>query len=362
MARIRSIKPELRTSITVSTWPMDVRYFFVLLWGYLDDYGRGVDDELLISSDCFPRDRTVTPDVVDGWLELMADAGPLCRYEVDGRRYLHCPNWSEHQKPQHPAKPRIPPCPDDEPEPFKAWREENPERIRSRSRKSREGLTRFSTGLSGASLSASGRPSEGGFEGQTGTVTVLRPSGPDRTATVHEIAGQPAYGEPHEELTRNSGGPIEILTPEQGAGSREQGSRENNTLALAEATLAPQRADVEEACALLADLVEANGSKRPNIDKRWRDECRRMIDRDGRTLNEVLGAIRWSQNHDFWRANIRSMPKLREQYDQLRLQAMRGQRTSLAPTGTGGHLPGTDSRIAEHYAVLAAMEAEGDDR
>ena len=32
MARIRSIKPEMRTSITVSLWPREVRYFFILLF------------------------------------------------------------------------------------------------------------------------------------------------------------------------------------------------------------------------------------------------------------------------------------------------------------------------------------------
>ena len=41
MARIRSIKPELRTSLTAAEWPREVRYFWVLLWGYLDDHGYG---------------------------------------------------------------------------------------------------------------------------------------------------------------------------------------------------------------------------------------------------------------------------------------------------------------------------------
>lgn len=95
----------------------------------------------------------------------------------------------------------------------------------------------------------------------------------------------------------------------------------------------PPRLDVEKACTLLADLIEANGSKRPTITQHWRDSARRMIDLDGVALEDVLGAIRWSQNNEFWRANILSMPKLRQKYDQLRLQANRGQ---LAPTGTSG--------------------------
>jgi hypothetical protein len=360
MARIRSIKPELRTSITVTAWPMDVRYFFVLLWGYLDDYGRGVDDELLIASDCFPRDRNVTPDVVDGWLELMADAGPICRYEVDGRHYLHCPSWSEHQRPQHPAKPRIPPCPDDEPDDFKEWREKNPQRIRTRSRKSREGLTRISTAFSGASPKGSGGPLEGVVDASEGRVTVLHSVGPNGPVQLVNAAGQSAYGEPREDFLTPYGDPTETLTPEQGAGSREQGSRENNTSVILEADPQAHRDDVEQACTLLADLIEANGSRRPAITKQWRDSARLMLDRDHRTLTEVLGAIRWSQTDDFWRGNVLSMPTLRKQYDRLRLAAQRGRvHAALAPTGTDGRTLSTaDRRVADAVALAARLAAE----
>ena len=225
MARIRSIKPEMRTSITVSIWPREVRYFFILLWGYLDDYGRGVDDELLISSDCFPRDRDVTPEVVDGWLETIAEAGPLCRYEVDGRRYLHAPNWREHQKPSHPTRSKIPPCPDDEPDDFKKWREINPQRLRNRSRKSRESLAKIPEAPAAPSGGLSGGPSEGPFgghgHGEPSTVAVdVVESG-----EAGETAGHAWYDDSPESLPNSSGGAPEQFAPEQGSkGAREQGS------------------------------------------------------------------------------------------------------------------------------------------
>lgn len=117
MARIRSVKPELRTSHTVSPWPREVRYAWVLLWGYLDDHGRGVDDPLLIKSDLFPRDRDVTEKKMDTWLDLMSDGkeAPLCRYEVDGRRFIHAVKWKDHQKVYHPKESRLPYCPIHEP-------------------------------------------------------------------------------------------------------------------------------------------------------------------------------------------------------------------------------------------------------
>lgn len=116
MARIRSVKPELRTSEIVASWPFEVRYFFVLLWGYLDDKGRGLDIPKQIAGDCFPYDDDVTAAMVDSWLDLMTAPfrgrpGPVCRYEVDGRRYLHTVNSGEHQKPNRPTPSRLPLCP-----------------------------------------------------------------------------------------------------------------------------------------------------------------------------------------------------------------------------------------------------------
>lgn len=118
MARIRSVKPELRKSLTVAAWPREVRYAWVLLWGYLDDHGRGVDDLRLLVADLFPLDRDVTERKLDGWLKLMAEKPdrededpPLCRYETRGRRYLHAVKWTSHQRVSHAGDSRIPLCP-----------------------------------------------------------------------------------------------------------------------------------------------------------------------------------------------------------------------------------------------------------
>lgn len=118
MARIRSVKPDLRISRVVASWPMPARYAWVLLWGYLDDYGRGLDDVRLIVADCFPLDRDITERRMEGWLKLYATPqpetekpAPLCRYEVRGQTYLHCTNWHEHQRVNRPTDSKHPPCP-----------------------------------------------------------------------------------------------------------------------------------------------------------------------------------------------------------------------------------------------------------
>ena len=77
---------------------------------------------------------------------------------------------------------------------------------------------------------------------------------------------------------------------------------------------------------LLADLIEANGSKRPKVTKSWVSAIDRTIRIDGRTPDEVERAIRWCQSHEFWSSNIMSPDTLRKQFDRMRLQARRGVR------------------------------------
>lgn len=109
------------------------------------------------------------------------------------------------------------------------------------------------------------------------------------------------------------------------------------------------RPDVERLCQHLADRIEANGCNRPVITRKWRDAARLMIDRDGRTEQQITAAIDWCQDSEFWRSNILSMPKLREKYDQLRLQARRDNGRGSSPEATG------TARARE--AIQAGVEA-----
>jgi hypothetical protein len=89
---------------------------------------------------------------------------------------------------------------------------------------------------------------------------------------------------------------------------------------------ASPREDVEQVCKYLADRIAANGSRRPRVTEKWREAARLMIDRDKRAVADIRGSIDWSQGNDFWRPHIMSMPKLREKYDTMRLQAERENR------------------------------------
>lgn len=111
MARIRSVKPDMRRSLLVSSWPYAVRWTFVGLPGYLDDEGRGLDDARLIKAELYPLDDDMSARKLGKHLDTIADRGPLCRYEVGGQKYLHVTSWAEHQRVNRPTPSRIPPCP-----------------------------------------------------------------------------------------------------------------------------------------------------------------------------------------------------------------------------------------------------------
>lgn len=96
---------------------------------------------------------------------------------------------------------------------------------------------------------------------------------------------------------------------------------------------APLRADVAEILDLLDAEIERNGGRKPSRTQKNIDAARLLLDRDGRTVDQVSAAIRWCQADEFWRSNILSMSKLRDKYEQLRLQAARGRRMSTVDAG-----------------------------
>jgi hypothetical protein len=132
---------------------------------------------------------------------------------------------------------------------------------------------------------------------------------------------------------------------------RSTGSEE---VQVKEASAKPPRLDAERLCQHLADRIEGNGSKRPVVTKRWLDAARLMLDNDGRTEQQIMTAIDWCQKHEFWRVNIMSMPKLREKYDALRLEAAR--------VNGSGHKSTTNDRVQQAAEMGRRVQAmlEGD--
>jgi hypothetical protein len=108
------------------------------------------------------------------------------------------------------------------------------------------------------------------------------------------------------------------------------GERTKNHIELRTNELNPRTYGDEaiKACNLLADLIAANGSRKPQVTEKWLSEMERLHRIDERSWEQITKAIEWCQADEFWRGNIMSPGKLRKQYDQLRLAAQRNTKQS----------------------------------
>ncbi|MER7953887.1 hypothetical protein [Streptomyces sp. NPDC096030] len=109
MARIRSIKPEFFTSLTIADLRLSARLQFIGLWTYVDDNGVGLADPRLIRAAIWPLEED--PEVLQRTredLQSLHAARLVTLYEASGKALLTVNNWSEHQKVSHPRKPRYP--------------------------------------------------------------------------------------------------------------------------------------------------------------------------------------------------------------------------------------------------------------
>jgi hypothetical protein len=80
---------------------------------------------------------------------------------------------------------------------------------------------------------------------------------------------------------------------------------------------------MELACLLRQRILE-NNSRARITEKHvvaWGHQADLMIRVDHRTAEEISALIEWSQRDSFWRGNILSMRKLREQFDQLTVKS-----------------------------------------
>lgn len=89
-----------------------------------------------------------------------------------------------------------------------------------------------------------------------------------------------------------------------------------------------------------AVLLVAPKSKPPDISK-WADTIRLMRERDGLTLGEITEVFRFAHNDSFWKTNILSPTKLREQFARLDAQ-MR------IPTNEKRHTTSADRWAIDH--------------
>ena len=105
---------------------------------------------------------------------------------------------------------------------------------------------------------------------------------------------------------------------------------------------AEPRPDIESVLDRIDQHCEAHDFKKPNRTKANINAARLMLDKDERTLDQVNWIMDWVTSHHFWAPNIRSAAKLREQFDQLKGQA-------LANRQPQPHMTASQRRLQEGY-------------
>jgi hypothetical protein len=107
MARIRTIKPEFFTSLTVADLTPEQRLTFIGLWTHVDDEGRCVDDPRLIKAAIWPLDDRTAADIeID--LKALTESSLITRYTLNRKRYLAVTGWEEHQRINRPTASKLP--------------------------------------------------------------------------------------------------------------------------------------------------------------------------------------------------------------------------------------------------------------
>lgn len=303
MARMRTLKPEAFSSETLTRISVYARWNFAGVWTYVDDDGRGKADPRLIKAAVWPLDDDVTPKDVACYLDEAEREHLICRYEMDGKQYLHVVNFREHQKPNRPVESKLPECP-----------------------RSQHG------GLSEDAVSPHGVVPPGVLT-SVEEAAELDSDDNDGASAAADLngglsAGQTAFSEDavsqqgafNTTSFPNTPSPPPRYTTKGDVDGVGEGSSRKRTRPVADA---PPRADVERLCKRLAEHMEHNGclARDFKITQEWRDEARRLLDLDCVELAEAGRVLDWCQRDPFWLKNIHSMPKFRKQFSKLRQQA-----------------------------------------
>jgi len=89
------------------------RLLYVMLVIFVDNLGRMHADPWIVKSTVFPRDRDVTPDQVEDWLQRLHEAELIRLYDADGDSYLYLVGHEDNQtlRSEHSKSSDFPPPP-----------------------------------------------------------------------------------------------------------------------------------------------------------------------------------------------------------------------------------------------------------
>jgi len=106
--RIRTIKPDFWTSLTISKLSLGARLTFLGLLNISDDSGRGVADPRLIKAAIWPLDEEYGTTTVRDWMREIEAQSLAILYTIDDKPLFQICSFREHQKISKPTESSLP--------------------------------------------------------------------------------------------------------------------------------------------------------------------------------------------------------------------------------------------------------------
>jgi len=180
MARIRSVKPEYWSDATIATFDYFTRLFYIALWNFADDEGRGRALARELAGFAFPLDEDLPNSEIERAILLLEQSGRITLYLVSGVRHFQINRWKEHQVINKPSKSRYPAPHDDR---------SSPEPVSQNSGSAPVAIPEVSGKNEGWNLeSGSGNLESGsGSVGDASPATHEKPTDPDNDPRIGEV-------------------------------------------------------------------------------------------------------------------------------------------------------------------------------
>lgn len=269
------------------------RLFYQGLWCVADDSGCFDKNTLYLKMKIFPGDD-ISGTSLENYIQILEKEGKIIPYEVNGKYYGYIKNFHKHQKLDKPSPPTIP---------LPEWIEWHGEEV--------YGNQRHKWHYEVKDISETSR-------GQVG----------DKSRPEMKGSGSGSEGEGNRNEKRPKSEPSSDDYQNNSRGQKNSGDNKFTSDSNA----------FKAALYLRSKILENNDRARvPKDDpegkqiQKWAGEMDRLnrigapgAENQGYTWQEIKDIIDWCQSHHFWKTNILSATKLREQVDKLFVQMKEG--------------------------------------
>lgn len=108
MARIRTLKPEIKTDRKLAACSHEARLTFVYLISEADDQGFLLAAPRQLLGALYPHDEDVSTEQLLAWIQELVGIGAVrWRETKDGQQVLELVNWAKHQRVEKPGVARL---------------------------------------------------------------------------------------------------------------------------------------------------------------------------------------------------------------------------------------------------------------